>query len=227
MTVPRPTAGFSLVELAVVLVIVGLLTSGIMVSLSAQQDLRHVSDTQRQLNDIREALLGFAAAYGRLPCAATPTIASGQAGAGKEVATLGEGVLPWADLGLPETDAWGHRYTYRVKPQWCDPPPAPSQSSFTLADTGNITVSDGATDIAIQLPVIVVSHGRNGRGSYQPNGIQVAGAAGDEAENADGNSTFISHPATGTGSGNEFDDLTTWLPQAILLNRMVAVGKLP
>lgn len=232
--------GFSLVELAVVLVIVALLTSGIMISLSAQQDLRQVADTQRQLSDIKESLLGFAAAYGRLPCPAKSDIATGQANAGKEDCTQGTGVLPWIDLGLAETDAWGRRFTYRATGSFRDPiadntvsPPAsctelPTLASFALCSQGNITVSDGTATIADNLPVIVVSHGRNGRGAYLANGTQIPPApGGDEEENSDNNATFVSHPAAGQGGANEYDDMATWVPLGILLNRMVAVGKLP
>ena len=63
--------GFTLTELAIVLIIVGFLTGGLLMSLSTQQDMRNASDTSRQLNDATEALLGFAAANGRLPCPAS------------------------------------------------------------------------------------------------------------------------------------------------------------
>ena len=53
-------AGFTLVELAVVLVIMAVLIGGMLVPLSAQRDIRNVSETQKQLSEIKEALLGFA-----------------------------------------------------------------------------------------------------------------------------------------------------------------------
>lgn len=228
MTRPSNTArGFSLVELAIVLVIVALLTSGIMISLSTQQDLRQVADTQRQMNDIRESLLGFSAAYGRLPCPAKPDIPSGEANAGREDPTLVMGVLPWAVLGLTESDAWGRRFTYRVTASFCATPAPPSQASFNLSSAGNIKVTDGAVMIADNLPVVVVSHGRNGRGGYLPTGAKIAGAMGDEEENSDNNASFVSHPPTAQGGPAEYDDLVSWIPLAILINRMITVGKLP
>ena len=67
---PPTEQGFSLVELAVVLVIVALLSSGLMLGLSAQRDSAANQEVQRQLDTAREVLLGFAMANGRLPCPA-------------------------------------------------------------------------------------------------------------------------------------------------------------
>jgi len=63
--------GFTLAELAIVLVIVALLTSGLLISLSAQQEAHRINSAEKQLQEINDALLGFAAAQGRLPCPAT------------------------------------------------------------------------------------------------------------------------------------------------------------
>src|SRR5674476_71590 len=65
--------GFTLIEMAMVLMIVGLLLGGMLVPLSAQMDQRNVSDTQKALSDIKEALIGYAIANGRFPCPASAT----------------------------------------------------------------------------------------------------------------------------------------------------------
>lgn len=63
--------GFTLTELAVVLVIVALLIGGMLIPLAAQDDLRRTQESQKSLTDVLDALLGFAATNGRLPCPAT------------------------------------------------------------------------------------------------------------------------------------------------------------
>ena len=63
--------GFTLTELAVVMVIVALLIGGLLLPLAAQEDLRKVRATESTLYEVRDALLGFAAANGRLPCPAS------------------------------------------------------------------------------------------------------------------------------------------------------------
>lgn len=65
--------GYSLVELAVVMLIVSLLIGGLMLPISAQQDVRARQETEKVLTDARESLLGYAIANGRLPCPASST----------------------------------------------------------------------------------------------------------------------------------------------------------
>ncbi len=120
--------GFSLVELAVALAIIALLLAGALIPLSTQIEVRNAADTQRAMESIREAIVGFAQANGRLPCPADGSIAAGAAGAGTEQIGLSScfnvggtfGVVPWATLGVPETDAWGRRFSYRVAPAFAD-----------------------------------------------------------------------------------------------------------
>ena len=64
-------SGFTLVELTIVLIIVGLLVGSLIPPLSSRIDQRNYNETRQQLNEIREALIGFAVANGRLPRPAT------------------------------------------------------------------------------------------------------------------------------------------------------------
>jgi prepilin-type N-terminal cleavage/methylation domain-containing protein len=219
--------GFTLVELAVVLAIFGLLLSIMVIPLSTQVDQQRFADTERQLNAVREALLGFAIANGRLPCPANPGIASGTANAGMENkpgtgCAAADGVVPWATLGVPELDAWGWRLTYRVTPTFADDAAAGMQASFLITDAGNIVVTDGSVNIANGVPAVLVSHGKNGLGAFRSDGTQVSGAAGNELENANNTVTFVSQvPAP------SFDDLVVWVSPNILKSRLVAANRLP
>ncbi|MDR1996301.1 type II secretion system protein [Azonexus sp.] len=218
----RRNHGFSLVELAIVLIIFSLLAGGLMMTLTTQQEIQRLSEVRRQLADIREALLGYVVVNGYLPPAANPALASGAEGAGLSESGQEAGVLPWATLGLPETDPWGQRFTYRVNQKFIKAPASPALSGFKLSDAGDIIVTDGAVNIATNLPAIVVSHGRNGLGGYGRNGLQRAGAAGDELKNASDNKEFVSRV-----QGPNFDDEVIWVPLPILMSRMVTTGRLP
>lgn len=79
------------------------------------------------------------------------------------------------------------------------------------------------------LPVIVISHGKNGYGGTSDDGTAVAAAASaDEITNATGNNNFVSRTLTAPGAGlAEFDDLVVWILPNVLYNRMVAAGRLP
>jgi prepilin-type N-terminal cleavage/methylation domain-containing protein len=128
----RPS-GFSLLELAITLAVVTLLLGGLLVPLSTQIAQRNEAATQRQLEDIREALLGFAAANGRLPCPATGTTGAesfntttggdptnGDCGTATGGAFIG--FLPATTLGLNQVDssgfavdAWGANPHNRIR----------------------------------------------------------------------------------------------------------------
>ena len=205
--------GFTLVEMAVVLVIVGLLLAGLLIPLSAQIDQRNYSDAQKALNDIKDALFGYAMsrpAGNYLPC---PDIngdgIEDRLGTGCNNV---DGNVPWATLGTPATDSWGNRYQYRVTSTFAD-----SGTGFNLLSLGNITILDasGGNTVAAAVPAVVISKGVNN-----------AGAGLDEQENSDLDATFVSHTRSGA-SANEFDDLVVWISPAILFSRMVSAGKLP
>lgn len=67
----KMTKGFTLVEMAIVLLVVTLLLGGLLVPLTTQIEQRKISETQKFLADAKEALIGFAIANGRLPCPAS------------------------------------------------------------------------------------------------------------------------------------------------------------
>jgi len=116
--------GFTLVEMAVVLAIIGLLLGSAMYTLSAQTEQRAREETQRRLEQAREALLGFAVANGRLPCPASGATTGVEAdlpvGSGT-CTNWYNGFLPAITLGFQPVDAqgfaldaWNNRIRYAV-----------------------------------------------------------------------------------------------------------------
>ncbi len=127
--------GFTLVEMTVVLVIIGLLLAGLLVPLREGIKQERRVETEDELKNIEEALYGFAVTNGRLPC---PDCRAGVGfcpGAGNTlndgvedligsdcavdpVAAGGnnilEGNIPWATIGVEQFDAWESWYTYAV-----------------------------------------------------------------------------------------------------------------
>lgn len=239
-------SGFSLIELAIVLFIVALLLGGLLAPLSVRVDQENRNKTESDLEGIREALYGFALAQGRLPCPDCPSTAvagCGSASAGDGVedrtgavgsqscATL-EGNLPWATLGVQDTDAWDHHFAYRVTGSFADDaslktvsPPASCTTvtagvSFALCSEGDIDVKDGVggNDVATDVPAIVISFGANG-GVMPP-------VSASEQENADGDNIFVMQGYS-SDPNKPFDDMLVWLSPNVLMNRMVMAGRLP
>jgi prepilin-type N-terminal cleavage/methylation domain-containing protein len=231
MTRPLPLrqTGFTLVELAIVLIIVALLSTGLIFGLSAQRDNAERADAQRQLESIREALLGFAISNGRLPCPALSTLANTDTNAGVENCASQYGVIPWVSLGIRETDAWSNRFTYFASDKFTGALAAGNLASFTLA-TGILpdndrtaTIKDAnGINIALEIPAVIVSHGSKAAGAYQPTGNKLADGSGDEAENSDADLSFVSRLPN-----DSYDDLVVWIVPSILKSRMVAAGRLP
>ena len=120
MTEPRP-AGFTLVEMAVVLAIVGFLLVMGMYTLSAQTEQRAREETQRRLEQARDALLGYAVANGRLPCPASSTSTGLEALTAGNCSNPYNGFLPAVTLGFQPVDGdgfaldgWNNRIRYAV-----------------------------------------------------------------------------------------------------------------
>ena len=118
--------GFTLIEIAVVLVIVGMLVGSFIGSLTQRIETTRRDITKKQLEDIKVALLGFASAKGRLPCPATTTANGLEVPVtGSTTATpctLQHGFIPGKTLGIDGAynrdnlliDVWGSPIRYSV-----------------------------------------------------------------------------------------------------------------
>ena len=253
---PRCTweTGFTLVEMAIVLVILVVLTGGLMSGLTSQVDARNQARTEQTLTDIREALLGFAAAQGRLPCPAAPNGGGSESPAGGGACTNAlDGFVPGSTLGLGPTDGRGYvldgwnrplRYAVANDRSYAFTS-AGGMRGATLAtlnaDMGNnpggflkiCSAASGSTTacaattstLSSNALAVVYSLGRNGASG---------GTGVDERQNPNPNGAtpadivFVSHEATAAGSpGGEFDDIVSWISPYTLYSRMIAAGQLP
>jgi prepilin-type N-terminal cleavage/methylation domain-containing protein len=232
----NPHKGFTLIEMAIVLLIITLIVSSAIGPLGAQIELRRRAETQKSLDEIREALIGYALSQGMLPCPAiAPTSGSLNNGIANCTVTTGiaTGYIPWVTLGVNNQDAWGNLIRYAVDTKFT--------TAFTLQTPGAITIqtrdaSGGTPSISSNIPAVVFSLGKNGYGAlsatdYIPQS-SVPASNLDEKQNIAANSTTYysrtpTPPGTATALGGEFDDMLVWISPNILFNRMVAAGKLP
>ena len=230
--------GFSLAEMAIVLVIMAALIGGMTVPLSARIEQRNRAETRRQLDEIRESLIGFAIAHRRLPRpAASLSDGTEKSGHCNDDAAC-TGFIPWAALGVKKTDAWNKMIRYSVTPAYA------ADTAFTLATTGSkriLTREDSGTkaylvgkesgcnsDPPFCTPAVIFSFGKN-NGGFTPDGGEIAvdSTNADEDVNAKANKDFFARDPSNVPTGGEFDDILVWIPPYLLFNRMIAAGQLP
>lgn len=222
--------GFTLIEIAIVLVIVGLLFGSILGPLSEQSKSRRIKATQEQLRDINEALIGYAAINGYLPCPASLTSNGQQVRQGGNPngdCSSQHGYIPNADLGLSGhydatsgllVDSWSSpiRYSLSDVNSWVF-----AKNILTDSGPGDFLVcSDtsacsSANAVAAGLVSVVFSLGED---------KAIPASTPNQAENIDGNDiNFIYKPPYADES---FDDLLMWISPNTLILHLVKSGQI-
>lgn len=230
-------AGFTLIELSVVLFILTLLFAGALTPLTQQLAERQNTQTRRNLEAMQSALIGYALSHRDadghpyLPC---PDLRQPQPGGtandGQEDRRPDGGCLaasgnsPWISLGVPETDAWGNHFTYAVSPAFAQAHKGLGLWPASQAEL-RVCLDRGCTS-HMQAAAILISHGRNGLGAINQIGrMNQAPTGADELENTDGDLRFVHRPPAALGRpGGEFDDLGLPFSSEYLLGRLCGPG---
>jgi len=230
--------GFTLIELALGMVIIGLLMGGALISLMSQRETQARHETEDQLLTVRDALVGFAMANGYLPCPATLGSNGQQAPVGGGNCSQPHGYVPVRTLGLSGTvDSNG-----LLLDQWN----SPLRYSVTQSDVGGASSADFTTPgdmravqmqflnpdlqicqavncpagsvISSTAPFVIFSIGKNGTRS----------PGRHERENIDNSDRqFCSRGYADLTSSERFDDLLLWISPQVLYHRLVTAGQLP
>ena len=122
------SGGFSLIEMAVALFVIALLLGSLLVPLSTQVDKRRYAETEKQIEHIREALIGFALINRHLPCPAKSATDGREDRTGNACTLVGgnpkrDGFIPWVTLGVSAVDAWDNLIRYSVDPDFANSDP--------------------------------------------------------------------------------------------------------
>jgi prepilin-type N-terminal cleavage/methylation domain-containing protein len=198
-------SGFTLVELAVVVVIIGIMATAGLAALNSQLASASISVTKKKQEAIKDALETYLVKNKRLPCPATDTT-------GQESRVITNtpanctgyfGLLPYAELNLPKSmalDGWEDFFSYAVSSQWTlsysNAAPVVggkltnlAANAFNVGDLGAITVNNRPLPVTTPTSSIsaafVVSHGKNGLGAFTSKGTQAVSpeAGTDELAN--------------------------------------------
>ena len=239
MQLARAPRGFSLVELAVVLVIIGfLMVSGIL-AFNAQVDTRNYEETTRRLNAAAEHVLAFAIANRRLPCPAAPSSTGVESITGAVCNNGLNGFLPAQTIGFPyydsdryALDAYGNRIRYAVASAITGCTGSSTTPHFSSAanlkangmscrpnDLDVCTSSACAARVIAQQTAVfvLISTGKNGAFTSQ--------YVADEIENTNNDARFVSR--TPGGDADSFDDIVLAVPVGVLYARLTSAGVLP
>jgi prepilin-type N-terminal cleavage/methylation domain-containing protein len=254
---PRRPRGFSLIELAIGLVIVAALLSGLLVPLATQLEERRTAETKRMLEAARDALIAFAAANRRLPCPASATSNGAESfvgGSPPGSATDGRcsdwvGFLPAVTLGLSPLDPSGYytdpfgRESNRIRYAVSNTTIGGQTNPFTKI---NGMQAAGMASIVGGPPLLTVcTSGGNcsaagnvmltdGRAiavvySVGRNALTTGapGVAGTDEAENLDGDGYFVSKARSDIPGNEFDDMLLWISPPVLFGTLIQVGVLP
>ncbi|MCF6346538.1 MAG: prepilin-type N-terminal cleavage/methylation domain-containing protein [Thiomicrorhabdus sp.] len=115
--------GFSLVEMLIVLLIVGVLAIGSIFGVAEFRSVEHVKEGEKKIYNLKAQLLSFAQVNKFLPCPDTDYDGY-ENRIGSVVCKSSVGTAPYIDLGLPRDgvqDAWSNFIRYAVNRQVNDP----------------------------------------------------------------------------------------------------------
>lgn len=232
----RDNKGFTLIEVALIILIGGILLASLSTGLLVYIKQAKINETREKMKQVTSAIAQFQAVNGYFPCPASRTIKADITGFGLEVGSgtpndcrtgafagtalavggtgdnIRIGTVPVRSLNLPDDymfDSWGNRLTYAVSAER-------TMSASYATHTGTIAVVDstGGTVItpAGRGDYIVISHGQNGRGASNYEGsvaVACPVATALEAENCNDDATFRSTMVTSNNNASNavFDDM--------------------
>ncbi len=250
-------SGFSLVELAIVILIMGLVLGGLAMPLSVQRENARIREARDQMKLIEDAIHGYAISNGRLPCPATPA-SNGAAAANVGSCIAQHGFIPATTLGLSGArnndnlllDKWGAPVRYSVSASDSD-----SNGQWDLTTVGemqNVTISSLMPDLVVcststgttatacgsanstltdTAPFIVYSLGEDWAGTTSAD--QMENIGGTIGGGASGQSYTVNLDGVFVTrdrselSGAEYDDLVIWSSPNLLYKLMLEAGQLP
>lgn len=224
--------GYTLVELSIVIIIIGLLMAGGLAVGASMVERAAYVDTRKLIDQLEQSLIDFYIVNGQLPCVAPIDLAPGDAGFGVEAAdcsaggtapdgtwrqgTVRIGGIPTRTLGLPDSaaaDKFGSRFVYAVSEQLTD------ANLFGGAE-GSITVRDvNGVDILTDSAFFIASLGRDRKGAYThlsgEHTSDCLPATNLDALNCDSSNAVFRDAPFNNGDIDDrfFDDITAWAPK--------------
>lgn len=224
-------AGFSLIELAIVMVIISLLVLPLIRYYDLYRVNKAMGDTKDKQIALNTAINEFYGANGRYPCPSDRSLGFGDPGHGKELCpetaalapnscSAGNGYchvntgsdramigsIPYVTLDIPYSrtlDGWNRNMSYVVSE---DLAIIPAGTEFN-PNNSNVVLNafdEDGNPIIVKHHGLIISHGPNGAGSYDSYGVRTPCLLDVyEGENCnDNNATFVQRKDNGASLGN-------------------------
>lgn len=238
----KTTSGFTLLEMAIALVVIGLLVSGGIGLMSGVSDTSRYKSTQNNINEIKDALQSYYLLNYRLPCPDTSTPPDGVAEVTCATGASLRGFLPHLTLGIGGAgDAWGEPYKYAVNPLFtatvtASPPAICDNPNPRSVTSGKITINnlESTQTIADFAAFAVLSTGKNGSqtntgmlSAFSNSGgcLMMSDSERDNCDdNANANTLLRSGTAMTDANTVIFDDMLAWIADMQLINALRATG---
>lgn len=231
------SCGFTLIEIAFVLIIVGIISNQILAPFGSQFEQRKRISTGKLIDSVINATLGYTMANQRLPCPASANTQGHQLE--QCLGALSVGYVPAVSLGVQGTidgqgrllDAWGRPLIYAVSTSDHPSRGQQGQADFlTAGEMSNVGLSYLESNLIVcrdtitatcpraklranQVPFIVLSLGAN------------SSAQGQQSQNQNSNGVFVSQRMSKV-PGAEFDDIVDWVSESRFIHSLVMAGTL-
>jgi len=190
--------GFTLIEIAIVMVIIGLLAGGGVSIMGMLTQRKARNETIAYLKETKEALISYATINGKLPWADTD-------GDGSQNSNATSGTLPYLDLKVRPSDPYKRVLRYEInsnlgtdRPTTCNALKAGLTSGPRLVD------GDGSTS-SFFIAAILISSGPMDLDS-DGNVFDAVTSGSYQGDNTDGTPNYIRYPPIDT-----FDDLVVYI----------------
>lgn len=213
----HPEAGFSLLELAIVMVILGLICGFSLPLLTVHMTRTAHAKTRLHQAYALNAIAVFVEKNNRFPCPAPPHMTGDTFGVALESCRMDKarGILPFKTLGISEIyarDGFKRLMTYVVEPELTKQQIKPQEEEggfITVKNQEGLSVLGSQKRIERNqnyIALVLISHGEMGVGAYMGNGqtgkIMSQEMSLHKRENCDENFVFI--------DGGDSDDLLRW-----------------
>jgi prepilin-type N-terminal cleavage/methylation domain-containing protein len=195
--------GFTLIEIAIVMVIIGVLAGGGVSLMGMLTKRKSRIETLEYLKDVQAAIISFADINGRLPWADT-------SGDGAENSGAASGALPYQSLKVSPTDSYKRTLRYEINANLgTNLTTGCSALRSGLSGGPDVVDADGA---AVPFPVaaILVSAGAMDADS-DGNAFDEIVSGTHQGDNSDGSPNYIRHPSV-----DIFDDLVVYIGENAL-----------